>query len=111
MKIKSFLIIVVGTLACMLLLDDLVPQPLVSHDSNLVYAMGGHHRRRYQGNQGNQEYQEYQGYQGVQGDLGNLGNPNSNSAPIPAPEPSTVLLLGSGLLWLAGYGRKKFFKK
>ena len=39
------------------------------------------------------------------------GNINSLSSQVPVPEPTTMLLLGSGLVGLAGYGRKKFFKK
>ena len=35
----------------------------------------------------------------------------SFDAEAKVPEPATLLLLGSGLIILAGYGRKKFFKK
>ncbi len=37
-----------------------------------------------------------------------IARPNSVA---PVPDPATILLLGSGLIGLAGYGRKKFFKK
>ena len=39
------------------------------------------------------------------------GGFSQGSPSTPVPEPSTMLLLGSGLIGLAGYGRKKFFNK
>ena len=37
--------------------------------------------------------------------------PLSGAGSQPVPEPATMLLLGSGLIGLVGYGRKKFFEK
>lgn len=42
---------------------------------------------------------------------GNSSYNGGNNEIVPTPEPATMLLLGTGLVGLAGFGRKKFFKK
>ena len=72
---KHFIIIVFGILACLLIMDDLVPEPFIGHDSNALYAMGPRLPR----------------------------HPRPPGPPHSVPEPSTLVLLGAGVSGIAAY--------
>jgi hypothetical protein len=85
MKKKYFFIVVFGILCSMLVMDELVFQPLVNHDSNSAYAMG---RRPPQPDR-----------------------PTPNQPASSVPEPSTLLLLGTGALGIGFYLHRNHTKK
>jgi hypothetical protein len=44
------------------------------------------------------------------GGVVSINNTTPNGQPTSVPEPGTIILVGIGLLGLAGYGRRKFIK-
>jgi len=69
--------------------------------TNYAYGLGSgsHHRHHSNSGENGATFQDFN------------NTADGDSGPVPVPEPTTMLLLGSGLIGLAGYGRKKFFKK
>jgi hypothetical protein len=90
MRTKYVLIVVLGILACMLLLDDLITQPLVSNDSNLVYAQGHRPPGIPPGPPSEPP--------------GRRRPPSDDPRPrTPVSEPSTLILLGCGIAGVGSY--------
>ena len=44
------------------------------------------------------------------GNIADADGPSTGTAPPAVQEPATLLLLGSGLIGVAGYGRRRFKK-
>lgn len=71
--------------------------------TNYAYGMGSHHHR----NSGGSTTTDNSGGNGA---TLQAFNDSGDSVPVPVPEPATILLVGSGLIGLAGLARKKFKK-
>jgi len=101
MKMGKFIIIICATLIFAL--------------TNYAYGLGRHHHHhRNSGGNGAtlQTFNDSGGNSGENGATLEAFNTtaDTDSVPVPVPEPSTMLLLGSGLIGLGAYVRRKFKK-
>ena len=86
----------------------IIPAILILALTNYAYGLGsGSHHHRNSGGDG----ATFQTFNDSGSNEEDGGTPQDfNSVPVPVPEPSTLLLLGSGLIGLGAYVRRKFKK-
>ena len=75
--------------------------------TNYAYGMGSHHHHHGDTNSGGSITTDNSGGDGAT--LQAL-NTNGDSVPVSVPEPTTILLLASGLIGLGAYAGRKFKK-
>jgi len=90
----------------------IIPAILVFALTNYAYGMGSHHHHHGDTNSGGSITTDNSGGNEATFQALNTNGDNTNggSVPVSVPEPTTILLLASGLIGLGAYAGRKFKK-